>query len=123
VLLAGATIAVGLFTHLVDIGLASAARDVIGDALWACMMMWFVSAALPSLPVVGRAAIALSVCYLVETSQLYHAPWIDSIRATLPGHLLLGSGFDWRDRLSYAAGVLIGVVFDRLFRRADFPDA
>jgi hypothetical protein len=46
------------------------------------------------------------VCFAVETSQLYHGPVIDSIRATLPGHLVLGSNFDPRDLVAYVFGVL-----------------
>ena len=41
-------------------------------------------------------------------SQLYHAPWIDAIRDTLPGALVLGYGFLWSDLACYAAGVALG---------------
>jgi hypothetical protein len=30
-------------------------------------------------PVRARAAISLALAFLMEISQLYHAPWIDSI--------------------------------------------
>lgn len=33
------------------------------------------------------------VCFLIECSQLYHAPWIDDIRAVPLGGLILGYGF------------------------------
>ena len=33
----------------------------------------------------------------VEESQLYHASWIDSIRGTTLGALVLGHGFLWSD--------------------------
>jgi hypothetical protein len=117
VLLAALTIAVGLSVHLLGTGLDSAVRDITGDVLWASMIVWLVSAAAPTASLATRALIAIGVCYLVETSQLYHAPWIDSIRATLPGHLVLGSGFDRRDLVAYAAGVLLALLIDRLFRR------
>jgi hypothetical protein len=44
----------------------------------------------------------------VEFSQLYHAPWIDAIRATPPGRLVLGNTFNWPDLFAYALGVGLG---------------
>jgi hypothetical protein len=44
---------------------------------------------------------------LVEISQLYHAPWIDSIRQTTPGGLVLGFGFLWTDLVCYSVGIAI----------------
>jgi hypothetical protein len=60
------------------------------------------------------ALAAYGICMLVECSQLYHAPWIDAIRATRLGHLALGSGFDLVDLLAYAIGILVGWAADRL---------
>lgn len=51
------------------------------------------------------ALLSLAVCYLVEFSQLYQAPWIITIRRTLPGRLVLGHGFLWSDLLAYTAGI------------------
>ncbi len=39
------------------------------------------------------AFISLMFCYGIEASQLYHAEWIDSMRATTLGGLVLGYGF------------------------------
>src|ERR1017187_341105 len=39
------------------------------------------------------AILAMSFSVAVEISQLYHAPWIDSIRHTNLGGLVLGFGF------------------------------
>ena len=90
-----------------------AVRDVIGDALWAIMVTWWVSALWPRLAGGGRAALALGICYAVELSQLYHTPGLDAVRGTRLGHLVLGSGFDLRDLAAYALGVLGAVVIER----------
>ncbi|MDO4536447.1 MAG: DUF2809 domain-containing protein, partial [Clostridium perfringens] len=45
-------------------------------------------------------------------SQIYHAPWIDSIRNTTLGGLVLGFGFLWSDILCYTIGIAIGVALD-----------
>ena len=48
----------------------------------------------------------------VELSQLYHAPWIDSIRHTTIGGLILGFGFLWSDLACYSLGVGLGVLIE-----------
>jgi hypothetical protein len=104
------TITAGLLVHLRGEALAPAARDVIGDALWAAMIAWWVGALVPSARLLRRSAAAYAICVVVEVSQLYHTPWLDALRATTMGHLVLGSGFDPRDLLAYALGVA-GAVF------------
>ena len=59
------------------------------------------------------ALLALTFSWGVEFSQLYHAPWIDAVRATLPGRLLLGNTFNWPDLPAYALGVALGVWVER----------
>ena len=49
-------------------------------------------------------------------SVLYHTPWIDSIRQTTLGGLILGFGFLWSDLACYAVGVGFGVVMERVIQ-------
>ena len=68
------------------------------------------------------ALLAFSFASLIECSQIYHAPWIDSIRATAPGALVLGQTFNWPDFLAYAAGVVVGTIAEKaVFRRENAP--
>ena len=113
VALALATIAVGLAVHRGRVPSSAAARDVLGDALWAVMMTWWVSAAAPGASLRARAAAALAICLAVEAIQLWRTPALDALRATTAGHLVLGSGFDPRDLAAYAAGVLAAVALER----------
>jgi hypothetical protein len=55
----------------------------------------------------------MSTSVLVETSRLYKAPWIDSIRRTTLGGLVLGFDFVWSDLACYAAGIGLGILFER----------
>ena len=112
--LALGTVVVGLAVHLTGAGLPPAARDIVGDALWAAMMLWWVSALAPDAPLAGRAAVALGICFAVEWSQLHQSPGLDAFRRTRIGHLLLGSGFDPRDFAAYSAGVLAAAAIDRV---------
>jgi hypothetical protein len=49
---------------------------------------------------------------VVELSQLHQAPWLNAIRNTTMGHLVLGSTFSWLDIAAYAAGVSVGSLID-----------
>ena len=69
----------------------------------------------------GRVtALALSLSVLVEVGQLDHAPWIDSIRRTTVGGLVLGYDFVWSELACYAVGVAVGILIERttLLRRS-----
>jgi hypothetical protein len=103
---------VGLAVHLRGAALPPAARDVLGDALWAMMIAWWLGSIAPDARLSRRAIAALAICFAVELSQLYHTPLIDALRETTLGHLVLGSGFDPRDLLSYAAGVLAAALLE-----------
>jgi hypothetical protein len=82
--------------------------EYAGDTLWALMLFLMVSMLLAGRSLLVRAAISLALAFLVEISQLYHAPWIDSIRQTRLGGLVLGFGFLWTDLICYSAGIAIG---------------
>jgi hypothetical protein len=56
--------------------------------------------------------LAISLSVLIELSQFYHAPWIDSIRQNTLGGLILGFDFVWSDLACYAVGVGLGVLFE-----------
>ena len=105
-----ATIVVGLVVHLPGAALGRVTRDVLGDALWAMMIVWWAGALAPRARLLVRSAAAYAVCAVVEVSQLYHAPTLDAIRATQAGHLVLGSGFDPRDLAAYALGVTVAAL-------------
>jgi hypothetical protein len=111
--LAIATIAAGLMVYLGGGGMPPALRDALGDALWAVMMVCWMGVLAPRLPLRTRGLIALAVCFAVELSQRYHTPALDGLRRTLPGHLVLGSGYDPRDFPAYALGAVLGVLLAR----------
>lgn len=116
-LLAMSTIAIGLGVHFYGDILGLALRDVLGDALWAAMLAWMVAALVPSVSVRTRALTALAICFAVEISQRFHVPSLEALRHTTVGHLVLGSGFDPRDFLSYSLGVLAAMLFELTLRR------
>ena len=90
-----------------------------GDTLWASMVFVGLGLAFTRSSTATLAITALACAYVDEISQLYHAPWIDAIRATTPGALVLGYGFLWSDIACYTVGVALAaavetVVYGRL---------
>ncbi len=83
-----------------------------GDALWALMVLLICAFFKPGAATGRLALTALAISCLVEFSQLYQAPWINAIRHTTMGHLVLGSTFSWLDMVAYAVGVSAGALFD-----------
>lgn len=96
--------------------------EYAGDTLWALMLFFLVSALLAGQPILSRAAISACLTFLVEVSQLYHAPWIDALRQTTLGGLVLGSGFLWTDLTCYAFGTALGACFERGLRQLCQPN-
>ena len=97
-----------------------------GDAEWAQMVFFGLAFIWPRASTQRLALLAFAISCVDEFSQLYQAPWINAIRHTTVGHLVLGSVFSWVDMAAYAAGVLIGAFLDTLFarvarRRSDAP--
>lgn len=86
--------------------------EYAGDTLWALMLFLLVSTLLARRTILTRAGISLVLAFLVEITQLYHAPWIDSIRQTTLGGLMLGFGFLWSDLVCYSVGIAIGLVVE-----------
>ncbi len=91
-----------------------------GDALWALLMFLGFRCVLIRTSIVRVMLVSLALCFAVEFSQLYHAPWIDSIRNTRLGALTLGSTFNAPDLIAYAAGVALGGVIE-MVRQRRFP--
>ena len=110
-------VVVGLGVFRLGFGLLFWFRVVFGDALWAGMMFAWVGVLLPLRGVGPRAALALGICWAVEFSQLYHAPMLDAWRATTSGRLVLGVGFDARDLIAYAVGVLVAMALNLALQR------
>lgn len=88
-----------------------------GDALWALMVMLLYGMAWPRWSIARAAATALATSFAVEFSQLYQADWINAIRHTTPGHLVLGSAFHALDLVAYGVGVIAGVTAELLMAR------
>jgi len=110
-------IIVGLSSRKFAFALPDLLNEYLGDALWALMIFTGFGFLFPKIETRKLAFISLIFCYGIEISQLYHAEWIDSIRATTLGGLVLGYGFLWSDLVAYTIGVGIGVFCEFMLRK------
>ncbi|MFC6194129.1 DUF2809 domain-containing protein [Dyadobacter subterraneus] len=107
-------ISFGLLSRKIAYQLPEFINLYLGDSLWALMIFLMTGFILNKVSTFQAMIIAISFCYLIELSQLYHADWIDNIRSTTLGGLVLGYGFLWSDILAYSIGVGFGAIFEKL---------
>jgi hypothetical protein len=103
-------VVLGLASRKFAAGLPRFVAAYLGDILWALLVFLLAGFCRPRWKTARVAGLALAFAVCIEFSQLYHAPWLDAIRHTIPGRLALGDTFVWRDLLCYAAGVAMGVI-------------
>ncbi|MGE7886972.1 DUF2809 domain-containing protein [Bacillus cereus] len=110
-------IILGLSSRKFSFALPHLLNDYLGDALWALMIFTGFGFVFPKMTTKKLAFFSLIFCYGIEVSQLYHANWIDSIRATTLGGLVLGYGFLWSDLVAYTMGVGVGMLCEFILRK------
>ena len=104
-----------LLPHLVNL--------VLGDAIWAFMIYMLLALIFHKRNSKQVAGCSLLFCYAIEVSQLYHAPWIDAIRNTTLGALVLGFGFLPTDLLAYTIGIAAACAFEWFLQKVVRKDA
>lgn len=110
------TIVLGLMSRRVSF-LPYVIEVYSGDVLWALMIFFIVGFIFNEKDKVMVACTALGFSYFIELSQLYHSPWIDNLRNTTLGALILGHGFLWSDILCYTIGVALGLIIENFIKR------
>jgi hypothetical protein len=116
-LIAILSISLGLFSrsqYMIDVPFL---KEYSGDAIWGLMVFFIFATILKQSGSIVIALSAISFCFAIEFSQLYHAPWIDTIRDYRLGGLIFGFGFKSTDLICYVAGVAIGYMIDLVLLR------
>lgn len=85
----------------------------LGDTLWAIMIYFLFGLIYRTRETRWIAVLAFSFSFGIEISQLYHSQWIDTLRQTRLGGLVLGYGFLWSDLVSYTMGISVGALLER----------
>jgi glycopeptide antibiotics resistance protein len=101
-------IPVGLATRKFPSYFPGFVADFGGDVLWSTMFFFLFRAFQPKASLLRIAVYTFAFSLSIELSQLYHAQWIDSLRTSFLGRMLLGSTFLWSDIGCYLTGTIIG---------------
>ena len=96
-----------------SLGLPSSIVKYGGSILWGTMVFLLVGMAASNLSRHHAALIAALIAVGVELFRLVHYRWLDAVRLTLPGALLLGRIFSVWNMVAYGAGIGLGLLLDR----------
>jgi len=83
-----------------------------GDVLWGSLFYVLFIWSLPRAASTWVWLMAVLTTELIEFSQRYRAPWIEAIRHTMLGGLLLGHVFLWSDVACVAIGATLAALLD-----------
>ncbi len=93
-----------------------------GDTLWSLTVFLVLGFVFSRLGTLFVAVIAIAISFGVEFSQIYQASWINELRETRIGALLVGVGFQMSDLICYTAGVAMGVIGEIPLRLGGLPN-
>lgn len=106
------TVVLGLGSRMFSAQLPDFVSLHFGDALWAAMVYFGFRTLFTAKSLALTALAGLLFSFAIEFSQLYQADWINGIRETLPGALILGKGFLAIDLVRYTAGIVGAFLLD-----------
>lgn len=107
-------ILIGLASRKYGDLLPSFVAENAGDTLWAMMVYFGFRFLLVRKSILTAVWLSLLFSFGIEFSQLYQASWINQIRGTVLGALVLGKGFLIVDLIRYTIGIIIGSLLDRI---------
>ncbi|MFS0673921.1 DUF2809 domain-containing protein [Ornithinibacillus sp. 179-J 7C1 HS] len=108
------TILLGLVSRIYGEILPAFLSENAGDTFWAMMVYFGFRFLLVRHSL--RVSILLSFVFSfgIEFSQIYQADWINQIRSTTIGALVLGKGFLVVDLVRYSVGIILAMLINKL---------
>lgn len=83
-----------------------------GNVLWALLVLVGLGFIFVTSHPAKLALVALLISYAVEFGKFYHGAWLEALRNSVLGHLVLGYAFSAANLLCYTIGVVLGFVID-----------
>ncbi|WP_436837047.1 DUF2809 domain-containing protein [Planococcus shixiaomingii] len=114
-----ATILLGLASRKYSPFLNSTLSENAGDILWAMMVYFGFRFLLVHKSLLTAISLSILFSFGIEFSQLSQADWINGIRRTSFGALVLGHGFLAIDLLRYAIGIILASCIDQAAKKAN----
>ena len=109
-------IALGLLTRPLK-HYADALGAALGNAFYGVLIYLLIALALPRLRTVPTLVVATAICWVIEISQAYHTPGLDTFRHTLVGALTIGGTFHVHDLWCYLGGTVGMALVEGWVRR------
>lgn len=119
--LIGLTLIIGLGSRKVPHLYPEFLATHLGDTLWALLIFWVIGFVWPRIASKWALVVALLFAYGIEMSQFYQADWINSLRNTTLGALVLGHSFLWSDIACYTVGIGFGYVAELVYLFRNSP--
>lgn len=116
-ILIAATIALGLAWRFAIPGLPWFFWKYGGSLLWASLIYFLLAFCLPLSRGGWLLLVGAIIVTALEFSRLYHAPWLDAFRQSLPGRIALGNVFSLLNIPAYYAGLVAAWLMDRVVQR------
>lgn len=107
------TMLLGLASRKFSFLLFSFLAENAGDALWAMMIYFGFRFLLLKKSMFTVMCLSILFCFGIEFSQMYQEDWINQIRGTVLGALILGKGFLPIDLVRYSIGILVAFSLDK----------
>lgn len=111
------TITLGMASRKYGYMLPELVSKYAGDVLWALMVYWGFGFLMNTKPIKKIFLLSLIFSFIIEISQVYQVDWINNIRNTTIGALILGHGFLLSDLICYFIGAILGVILESIFKR------
>ncbi len=86
-------------------------NDSAGDILYQIFWLLIFIFIWPKFPPGVIAVAVFCISSFLEFLQLWHPPFLEAIRSTFAGRLLIGTTFSWSDFFYYFLGSLLGYLW------------
>ena len=93
-------------------------RDGSGGVAYVVFWICLAGFVGPKLSAFRAAVCVLAATCTLEFLQQWHPVWLEAMRRTLPGRLVLGTTFEWSDLPPYFVGALLGWGVARVVQRS-----
>ncbi|WP_251550780.1 DUF2809 domain-containing protein [Neobacillus muris] len=103
---------IGLASRIYSSLLTPFIAENAGDAIWAMMVYFGFRFLLANKSLPLSLLFSFLFSFSIEFSQLYQDNWINHVRSTRLGALILGQGFLFADLFRYTAGIFLAYAID-----------
>ena len=97
--------------------IAANIRDDAGGVSYVVFWTLLFAALIPRIRPALLVVLVFACTCVLEFLQLWHPPWLESMRRTFIGRAVLGTTFDWTDFPPYAVGAALAWLILRVVLR------